>query len=910
MNTHSIIHTYAKVAVTLLLTFLSVLSASAQANPADVDHLFRKAQTEYDNGQFSQCQESLKALLPSARGMIKTGAYRMMALCALEQGDLESARSNIALLLKYDPYFTPSLGDPIRFRDLIREAKDQSAGITTASRQAENMDEAPVPVTLITDDMIRHSGAQTLQEVLCLFVPGMTLAEGMESNIAMHGVYSLTQDKILFMVDGHRLNSSSTNAEAPDFRSNLDKIKQIEVLRGPASSLYGNVALTAVVNIITYKGAELNGTRISGLAGTQRSFGGSLVVGGGNNVVDIMGWGSMYNSLGFRNEIDNIAGSKSILYSHSTDGRPAYDIGLKGRWQDFTLSINLQRSKRVPYINVLQINGLTSLEDVIVGTMQQADVNGIVQQVMEMYGIQPVDTRPDVNSFRNFTYDRYDKVNGETPGITRSNNRINIDYAHSFGKIDVQASAYVNFESTSLYNVLGDSVNSAVISDNAVDLLETLIAFSYASRGEDPTAIVDQLDQNLRGKTTADVMKIILMPASDDSESEQLRRTLTMIPANYNGAYQKLDWQNNTYGFQAQGLTNYDLLGHGTVILGAQFEQFSMTGKNFTMGGNYTAATNMSSSAIFRKGSETSLSGYLQIKHSFSPRWILNAGFRYDGKRRFNGSRLKRLSPRFSVIYKLHNNWTLRGNYNYSFVDAPYLYRACILPIFSGGEDMKPETMHGLNFTTEYHKGGLRAEVGTFYNQLNDLVVLNPAIAQAYARGGLSDTYIFNNTGKVHLFGVEGSAQYQRRDFFANLNATWQRVVKHENYIVYKSQTYSTPAMHANLTVAGAPYHGKGSGFFTGGTLWVRGTTQFQTATHYPTIDLLRTMVMGEYATVMNRIAPQCVVGIGANYEWKYLDINLSLKNLFNNNYSIGSMLSDGVPHAGRSFLAKVTVKF
>jgi outer membrane receptor protein involved in Fe transport len=162
----------------------------------------------------------------------------------------------------------------------------------------------------------------------------------------------------------------------------------------------------------------------------------------------------------------------------------------------------------------------------------------------------------------------------------------------------------------------------------------------------------------------------------------------------------------------------------------------------------------------------------------------------------------------------------------------------------------------------------------------------------------------------VYLFGVEGSAQYQRRNLFANLNATWQRVVKHEHYLVYKSQTYSTPAMHANLTVAGAPYHGKGSGFFNGGTLWVRGTTQFQTATYCPTIDLLRTMVMGEYATVMNRIAPQCVVGIGANYEWKYLDINLSLKNLFNNNYSIGSMISDGVPHAGRSFLAKVTVKF
>ena len=250
---------------------LSVLTVSAQASPTDAVQLYAKAQAEYSNGQFDKCKESLYAMLPSAKGLLKTGAYRLLALCSLEQGDIEGAKNNVALLLKSDPYFTPSLGDPMRFLDMVSEAKDQSAGITTASRQAETIEEAPVPVTLITDEMIRHSGAQTLQEVLCLFVPGMTVAEGMESNIAMHGVYSIAQDKILIMVDGHRLNSSSTNAEAPDLRSNLDKVKQIEVLRGPASSLYGNVALTAVVNIITYKGAELNGARISGTAGSQKS---------------------------------------------------------------------------------------------------------------------------------------------------------------------------------------------------------------------------------------------------------------------------------------------------------------------------------------------------------------------------------------------------------------------------------------------------------------------------------------------------------------------------------------------------------------------------------------------------------------------------------------------------------------
>ncbi len=908
MNNKNILQQHIKTFLTLLIAVFSVLTANAQATSTDVAHLYAKAQTEYSNGQFDKCRESLSAMLPSARGMLKTGAYKLLALCSIEQGDIEGAKNNIALLLKTDPYFTPSLGDPQRFVDLISEAKDQSAGITTASRQAENIEEAPVPVTLITEDMIRHSGVNTLQEVLCLFVPGMTMAEGMEANIAMHGVYSLAQDKILIMVDGHRLNSSSTNAETPDTRTTLDKVKQIEVLRGPASSLYGNVALTAVVNIITYKGAELNGGHFSGLAGSQHSFGGSMVVGGGNNVVDIMGWGSMYNSKGYPYDYKNIKGNDVRLYTNSTDGRPSYDIGLKARWQDFTLSMNMQRSKRVPYINVLQIEGQTSLQDIIVGSLQQQGIEGMTE-LMNAFGVEPVPFTPSIEAYRNFNYNSYGEANGETPGIVRSNNRINVDFAHSFGKFDIQASAYINFESTSLYNAIGDSVNSAPISDNAVDLMEYIVKEQYEQMGVDPTEFIQLLDASVRGKTIAEVMKTIIVPMGTDEESTKLRQAIQFIPANYRGVYQKLDWQNSTYGFQAQALTNYKLLGKGSIIVGAQYEKFTLTGQNFTMGGDFMSAANMASSVVFRNGNETSISGYTQVKHFFSPKWILNAGLRYDYKRRFNNSRLDRLSPRFSVIYKADDYWTLRGNYNYSFVDAPYLYRVCVIPIFSGGEDMKPETMHGFNFGTTYHRGGLRAELGGFYNLLQDLMVLNTAIAARYMNQS-DDAYIFMNAGKVHIFGIEGAAQFHRRNFFANLNATWQRVVKHENYIVYKSQTFSTPAFHANLTSAFSPYSGNGKGFFKGGTLWLRGTAQFQTTTYFPAIDLLRTMVMGDYAAQLNRVAPQCIVGLGFNYEWKYLDINISLKNIFNNKHRIGSMLSDGIPYQGRSFLGKFTVKF
>lgn len=898
---------HTKIIITTFLVTFSVLTISAQASPTDAAQLYSKAQAEYSNGQFDKCKESLYAMLPSAKGMLKTSAYRLLALCSLEQGDIEGAKNNVALLLKSDPYFTPSLGDPMRFLDMVSEAKDQSAGITTASRQAETIEEAPVPVTLITDEMIRHSGAQTLQEVLCLFVPGMTIAEGMESNIAMHGVYSLAQDKILIMVDGHRLNSSSTNAEAPDFRTSLDKVKQIEVLRGPASSLYGNVALTAVVNIITYKGAELNGARISGIAGSQHSFGGSMVVGGGNNVVDIMGWGSIYNTQGFVHEVNNEFGGKTKLYSHATSGKPCYDIGIKGRWQDFTIGINMQRSKRVPYINVLQVNSKSTMQELIFGSLSRFSPN--ITEIIKSYGIEP-NSEADVNAFRNFNYDRYGKQNGETPGIVRSNNRINIDYAHTFGKVDVQASAYINFENTSLYNVLGDSINSEKVPSAATYIMADILAKSFGGSPIETAALAIIFDQYVLDKSVGDVLKKVLTPLGDDIQSVQLRNVLQQVPTSYQGVFQKLDWQNTTFGFQAQGLTNYNLLGHGSVILGAQFEQFKLSGTSFNMGGGYNTPASMSSSVVFRDGNETSLSGYVQVKHFFSPRWILNAGLRYDNKRRFNGSRLKRLSPRFSIIHKLNDHWTLRGNYNYSFVDAPYLYRVCVLPIFSGGENMQPETMHGINLGTEYHKGAFSAEVGTFYNLLNDLVVLNTSIVNSIIEGDNEETYIFKNAGKVHLFGVEGATQYHRRHFFANLNATWQRVVKHENYIVHNSQTFSTPAFHTNLTVAGAPYRGRGDGFFKGGTLWLRSTGQFQTATYSRTVDLLRTVIMGDYASVFNRVAPQFVLGVGANYEWKYLDLSLSLKNVFNNKYHIGSMLADGIPHPGRAFVAKLTVKF
>lgn len=843
-----------KVFITSLI-LLSALPALAQVNH-NPQAVYEQAERDYNQGNFTETENELLSVVKSLKGMYKTSAYRMLALCQLEAGDVDEAKSYVDLLLKSDPYYTPTLNDPQRLIDLITDAKSQSAGITTASRQAESVDEAPVPVTLITEEMIRFSGATSLSELLCLYVPGMSKVEGLEENIAMHGIYGLSQDKILILQDGHRLNGSSTNAEAPDFRNSLDKIKQIEVLRGPASSLYGNVALTAVVNIITRKGAVLNGGRISALAGSQKTYSGSFVVGGGNNVVDVLGWGSLNSTQGFKHVISNVNGGKSTLYSNGFNDRPAYDVGIKAKWGEFSMTVNSQRAKKTPYVNVLQISA----------TQDIGYSAALKEQMPATMGYYIMPTTDDYNMVQNYNVDRYSKISSNGPGITRTNHHINLDYTHSFGNVDFSASGYVSMENTSFYNVMGDSVSYMI---GAV-LLQSLQGTSGSAYTQNMSQAEQQALLNMYVKTS--------------------------------GVFQVMEWENITMGGQAQATTKYNWLGHGTAMLGAQYEHFALTNGTLFLGGNYTTDQMISSGRVFDDGNEDLISVYGQLKHYFSDDLILNAGLRYDHKARYDGAHLNHLSPRGSLIYKFSDYLSARASYNYSFVDAPFIYRACAVALFSGGKDMKPEKMNSLQLGLSYHKPSkLQAEASIFYNSLSDLITENIA---------MTNGYLFHNAGRVKQTGVDLSAQYTASKFFVSANATWQQVLTSEEYNVYKSNRYGIPKFMTHVVAAYSPYSGTGTGSFWGGRLWVNLNANLQTKTYYQVVDVLTTFANKSYHGKAEKVDPKAIIGLGATYEWKKLDFNLTLKNITNDEFMVGSLMSDGIPNSGRQILGKVTVKF
>ena len=165
--------------------------------------------------------------------------------------------------------------------------------IESASKQSEPWAEVPVPVTVVTKDMIKASGVRTVGDALVLFVPGYTYSQDRnESLFAVRGIYATAQQKVLVLVNGHRINSRSYLTGTADYGIALHNLERIEVLRGPGSSLYGNVALSGVVNLITKKGKDVHGHMVEVGAGNFGQARTRLLTGDGGEDWDVLALGA------------------------------------------------------------------------------------------------------------------------------------------------------------------------------------------------------------------------------------------------------------------------------------------------------------------------------------------------------------------------------------------------------------------------------------------------------------------------------------------------------------------------------------------------------------------------------------------------------------------------------------------
>ena len=310
--------------------------------------------------------------------------------------------------------------------------------IEAASKEKESAREAPVPVTVITRNMIMKSQARTLRDIILEYVPGFYYTQGgNEYSLPVRGVYSGSQDKVLILRNGFRLNSRLLNRATPDYGISLENIQQIEIIRGPGASIYGNAALTGVINIVTRQPEELDGFElIAGIGNFGQIQLGAMYGKRFDDNFAILMWATTFHADGEKVELPEdedysddpvtpfIPSPRSVLLEGFRDPY-AYDIGAKFELDDFAVHVSVRRSK---YTDPFSAN--------------------------------------DSQANRPYDYDQVVSYDGMKPGSLLDDRQVAVSWEKNINEnIDILLTGAIGSGQTRIFGVNEPTVNSAIVGE-------------------------------------------------------------------------------------------------------------------------------------------------------------------------------------------------------------------------------------------------------------------------------------------------------------------------------------------------------------------------------------------------------------------------------------------------------------
>ena len=194
----------------------------------------------------------------------------------------------------------PKPDEPTKYEETV---------IVTSSRSEQTLIDSPATISVITSEVIAGSPVQNFAELL-RNVPGVNVTQtsARDINVTSRGATGTLATGQLALLDGRSLYQDFFGFVMWDFLPvNFNEVKQIEVIRGPASAVWGANALYGVVNVITKAPREMQGaSAVAGFGGFDRAADGDA--------------GSMWYLSG--------------TYAHAIDKHWAYKISGGGYSQD------------------------------------------------------------------------------------------------------------------------------------------------------------------------------------------------------------------------------------------------------------------------------------------------------------------------------------------------------------------------------------------------------------------------------------------------------------------------------------------------------------------------------------------------------------------------------------------------
>src|ERR1051326_400829 len=220
----------------------------------------------------------------------------------------------------------PQQPTEISFEELVRM---EVPSVEAASKYKQKVTEAPASITIIGSDEVKKYGYRTLAEIL-RSAPGLYVSY--DRNYSFLGIRGFNlgdnNNRVLLLVDGHRLNNSLSDSAfiGTEFLLDVELIERVEIIRGPGSSLYGNNAFFGVINVITRRGRDMagNGVEVSGEIGSFETYKARVSYGKQyKNGLELLLSGTYYDSKGhdelFYKQFDTSANNNGVAVNADND---------------------------------------------------------------------------------------------------------------------------------------------------------------------------------------------------------------------------------------------------------------------------------------------------------------------------------------------------------------------------------------------------------------------------------------------------------------------------------------------------------------------------------------------------------------------------------------------------------------
>ncbi len=203
--------------------------------------------------------------------------------------------------------------------------------VVTATRSQKRLGQVPVPTSVIDAGEIEARGVRRLSDLLAE-QPGIQLNYDHGAGVQVQG---FDADYTLILIDGEPVIGRTAGTLSLD-RITVADVQQVEVVRGPSSSLYGSEALAGVVNVITQDPEDGLQGEVRAQYGTHNTSDASVRVAGAEGAWRGKAFVSRYASDGYTltssatpttPSFTNYVARSTLGYALSTDT----DLEVRGR---------------------------------------------------------------------------------------------------------------------------------------------------------------------------------------------------------------------------------------------------------------------------------------------------------------------------------------------------------------------------------------------------------------------------------------------------------------------------------------------------------------------------------------------------------------------------------------------------